>query len=386
MSNFGFSVPGKEIAQATPELNNASQANPNSITAAGDNKPAAVDAIAKKQEELDAQYIDKRSVTISLSNQYSLYRQVNSKVLPKRHDVIGSSYNSSTILTSNRAEMEAYMPPIIGVSASNDEFVTRVKAYFNNFCVVVDELGKTLDISFRYNHYRDFLDIQAKENEILARYEIANKQDPIALKEAVNAKVNDLNALESTKYKYGNPINVTDYILYRHCLLYSGVAKDPALINSNPSIRFYIKDDKRELENEQKFRKAKNLARANYVKLLNDNELFKAVFINYCVKNNIPVMNGLAMESIKQQELLDTYSTVEPVKFNKACEDKDIVLKGLIETLIAKGKLNRATYNQNISMVTGEYIGANMTEAVIWFKNPANNAIVENFKNSLIYG
>lgn len=385
MPNFGFSVAGEKGNTPNPDINNNSQVNNNGNTPAADEAAGAA-IMEKKKQELDAQYIDTKSVTISLSHRYSLYRQVNSKTLPKRHDIIGSSYNSSIILTSNKEEMEAYMPPIIGVSPSNEEFVTRVKAYFNNFAVVVDELGKKLNISFRYNHYRDYLDIKSKENEILSRYDAADKHDTKSLKEALAEKINDLNALESTKYKYGNPINVTDYILYRHCLLYSGIAKDVSLINSDPSIRFYIKDDKREAENEAKFRNAKNLARANYVKLLNDAELFKAVFIDYCTKNNIPINSGLAMDIIRKQELLDTYSTNEPVKFNRACEDKDIILKGLIETLIAKGELIRATYNQNISTASGEFIGANMKEAVVWFKNPANNAMVENFKNRLIYG
>lgn len=385
MPNFGFSVAGDKGNTPNPDVNNSVQNNNN------DNTPAAKEAagatvIEQKKEELDAQYIDTRSVTINLSHRYSLYRQVNSKVLPKRHDIIGSSYNSSVILTSNKEEMEAYMPPIVGISPSNDEFVTRVKAYFNNFSVVVDELGKTLNTSFRYNHKRDYLEVKSKENQILAKYEAADKHDIRLLKEALTEKINDLNSLESTKYKYGNPVNVTDYILYRHCLLYSGIAKDISLINSDPSIRFYIKDDKREAENEAKFRNAKNLAKANYVKLLSDAELFKAVFIDYCTKNNISINNGLAMDIVRKQELLDTYSTNEPVKFNRACEDKDIVLKGLIETLIAKGELVRATYNQNISTATGEYIGANLKEAVVWFKSPANSSMVENFKNRLIYG
>lgn len=385
MPNIGFNVAGEKGNTPSPDINNNNQVNNNGNTPAADEAAGAA-IMEKKKQELDAQYIDTKSVTISLSHRYSLYRQVNSKTLPKRHDVIGSSYNSSVILTSNKEEMEAYMPPIIGISPTNEEFVTRVKAYFNNFAVVVDELGKKLNVSFRYNHYRDYLDIKSKENEILARYDAADKHDIKSLKEALAEKISDLNALESTKYKYGNPVNVTDYILYRHCLLYSGIAKDVSLINSDPSIRFYIKDDKREAENEAKFRNAKNLARANYVKLLNDAELFKAVFIDYCTKSNIPISSGLAMDIIKKQELLDTYSTNEPVKFNRACEDKDIVLKGLIETLIAKGELIRATYNQNISTASGEFIGANLKEAVTWFKSPANNAMVENFKNRLIYG
>jgi len=372
-----FSLGGGKANDATP-VNKESQ----DIQPAG-NTPAGFSATSETKEELESQYVDKRTVTINLKQKYSLYRQANDKSLPKRHDVIGSSLISSRTLTSNNKEMEAYMPQLIGIAPNNEDFVSRVKAYFNNFSVVIDELGKTLDISFRYNHKRDYYKVIAEENKINDKYESASKRTVDEIKEALKEKINDLNLLESSKWQYGSPLNLEDYLLYRHCLLYRDIAKDMALINSDPNIRFYFKDDKKEAERELKLRAAKNNARSNYVQLLNNKELFDAVLIQYAINSNIPINNALNMSRTEQEELIDNYSNNEPIKFNNICTDKDVILKGLIERLIAKGELQRMTHNQNITTYAGEFIGANMKEALTWFKNPEHNALVENYKNKV---
>ena len=346
-------------------------------------KATAVSQEAIQDPELDMAYVDRRSVTISLVANYSLYRKVNDKTLPKRRDVIGSSIRSSRTMSANKAEIEAYFPNIVGLAPNNENFITRVKAWLNNISVPVDELGKTFDTSFRYNRKRDYLMFKAKEDKINEEFASVNRQDINALREALERKIEDLTLLESEKHKFGNPINVADYLMYRHCLLYKDVAKDSAFINSDPSIRFYFKDDKREADLQAKMRLELNNAKSNYVKIVGNSELFNAVFTQYCVANNIPVTVGANMSEIDKQNHLDKYSIQEPVKFNKICNDKDLVTKAFIENLIARNELNRATHNQNITTFDGEFIGANIKEAVAWFKNPANSARVDAWKNKL---
>lgn len=340
-------------------------------------------AEVEADDDLDMAYVDRRSITISLVTNYSLYRKTNDKSLPKRRDVIGSSIRSSRTLSSNKGEVEAYFPNLIGLAPNNEMFVTRVKAYLNNISVPIDELGKTFDTSFRYNTKRDYLKFKAKEDRINEEYASANRQDINVLREALEKKINDLTLLESEKYKVGVPVNVSDYLIYRHCLLYRDVAKDTAFINSDQSIRFYFRDDKREADLQAKLRLELNNAKSNYVKIIGNSELFDAVFVQYCVMNNIPVTVAATMNELDKQNHLDKYSIQESVKFNKICNDKDLVLKSFIENLIARGELNRATHNQNITTYDGEFIGANVKEAVAWFKNPANNARVDAWKNKL---
>ena len=162
-------------------------------------------------------------------------------------DKIGSCVRSSRTLSSNKGEIESYFPALIGLAPNNENFISRVKAYLNNISVSVDELGKTFDISFFWNRKRDYLRFRAEEEAIETAYMNSDRKGVKELREALEAKITKLNLLESEKYKYGYPIVLDDYLIYRHCLLYKDVAKDIALINSDPSIRFILKMTKEKL-------------------------------------------------------------------------------------------------------------------------------------------
>lgn len=337
----------------------------------------------EENESLDREYFDRRSVSISLVKNYSLYRKANDKIIGKRSDYIGSSISSSRTLSANKAEVEAYFPNIIGLAPNNENFITRVKQYLNNFQVKVDEIGKTLNISFHYYKKRDFFAIKEQENKINEEYDAFPRQDLNKLKEALKNKIVKLNALESTKYQYGYPDNVEEYLIYRHCLLYNDVAKDIAFINSDPNVRFYFKDDQKEAEKLAKFRTEVNRAKSNYLNCVQDKELFDAVYIQYCNFYGLPIISSLAESTIVKENNLDKFSATEPVKFNKICGDKDIRLVATIEKLISRGELTRLPNNQNIVLPSGEFVGSNVKEAVIWFKNPDNASVVSALSNKL---
>lgn len=339
----------------------------------------------QKQEELDKPFTYKRSITVSLIQNYSLYRKANDKVLPKKRDYIGSSIRSSQVLASNRAEVEAYFPQLLGISVNNENFVTRLKQYLNNIQVPVNELGVTFDCSFRFNHKRDYFAFKAREEEIEMAYKKANKQSTKDLRAALAIKINDLNNLESEQYAVGSPVNITDYILYRHCLLYRDVAKDTALINCDPFVRFYLKDDAKDKERQQKLRQEINNAKRNYIEVIGDDEMFNAVYIQYCVVAGLPIVNSLLSERMDKENQLDKFSATEPIKFNSIVKDKDLRIKSLIELLIARGEFVRSQFNQNITTQDGEFIGANMKEAIVWAKNPENENVLAAFKNKLKY-
>lgn len=328
-------------------------------------------------------YTDERSITVALVKNYSLYRRANDKVLPKRRDHIGGSVSASRILSANKEEVETYFPNIIGLAPNNENFVTRVKQYLNNIRIQVDELGKTFDISFFYNKKADYYRIKREEEKIEIAYSKANRQDLSKLKAALKEKITRLNLLESTKCKLGHPVNVEDYLMYRHCLLYNDIAKDIAFINSDPTIRFYFKDNQKEAEKLKKFRTELNKAKVNYVACLGDDDLFDAIYIQYCIVNGLPIVSSLAEDIIERQNKLDKFSTEDPVKFNKLCNDKNLKLMAVIEKLIAKGELTRSEYNQNIMTSDGEFIGSNIKEAIAWFNNPDNSSAVNAFYNRL---
>lgn len=335
------------------------------------------------EEDLNAPYTDKRTVTISLVHNYSNYRKANMKVLGQRRETIGSCIRSCQVLSSNAKEVDAYFPALIGISPNNPDYITRVKAWLSNIQFTISENDVSLNTSFVYDHKKDYLEIQRKENAINAEYDKVDRSNTSAIKDALKKKIEALNALESTKYQYGHPEDIEAYLMYRHCLLYKEVAKDVALINSDPTIRFYIKDEAREQERQKKLTKERSDAMANFVRLSDDNDKFDSVFVAISIIRNDNLAEAMLKDhSVKQSIVMDFVNT-NPDKFNKLVSDKNIQMKAFIETLITRGELVRSEFNQQISLPDGTFVGANMNETIAWFNNDANKAVRTALENKL---
>ena len=336
---------------------------------------------AVKEAELNSPYTDKRTVTIAPVQQFSAYRRANIKSMPPRRNIIGSSISSTRILSSNKDEVEKYFPQIIGISPNNPEFVTRVKAYLSNISFNVQDAGSTLNISFTYDKKKDYLTIKEKEEKINAKRESVARNNTAAIKEAVKVWTQEINDLESEKAKYGHPDNIEEYLLYRHCLLYRDVAKDISLINSDSSLRFYIRDENKEAERAKRLVDERRKAMRNFLALESSDKKRNAVFIQMTVNNGGNISEAMMKTSDQQISALMNYLNDNPDKFNDLFEDKNVEMKSFIETLIARGELIRPEYNQQISTADGTFIGSNMNEAVAYFNNPTNKPVLEAMQN-----
>lgn len=357
--------------------------NPTTQAGAQQESSVKIEKPAVKDESLEQEYIDKRSVTISLVHNYSNYRKVNMKVLGQRKETIGSSVRSCQILSSNAEEVNAYFPALIGLSPNNPDFITRVKAWLSNIQFTINENDVTLNTSFIYKRKADYLAIKAKEDKINEEYDKVDRANTSAIKEAVKRKVEALNTLESSKHKYGHPENLENYLMYRHCLLYNDVAKDIALINADPTLRFYIKDEAKEAEKAKRLTEQKTKAMKNFVELNATDSKFNAVFIAMCISRNDNLSEALLKDRSEKVSMLIDYVNMNPDKFNKLVDDKHIQIKAFIETLIVRGELVRSEFNQQISTADGTFIGSNMNEAIAWFENPDNKDVRTAYENKL---
>jgi hypothetical protein len=304
-----------------------------------------------------------------------MYRKVNMKVLGQRKEVIGSCITTCKRLAANDGEVKAYFPNLIGLSPTHPDFVKKVKEYLSNIQVVINENNVTFDTSFVFEHKSDYLKFKKREDKINEEYEKVNRSDIKSLKEALKHKIEALNTLESEKYKYGHPVKIEDYIVYRHCLFYRDVAKDMSLINVDPYIRFYIKDEAKEAERMKKINTARVNAMRNFVEISASPTKFNNAYIQMCVHKGDNVANSLLKSKTVMQTELMNFANEQPEKFNKIVNDKTSATKALIETLIARGELVRSEYNQQITTPDGGIIGANLNEAVAYFDNPANKDV-----------
>lgn len=334
-------------------------------------------------EDLNKEYVDKRTIVISLVHNYSNYRKVNMKVLGQRKETIGSSITSCRVLSSNAGEVNAYFPALVGLSPNHADFTSRVKAWLSNIQFVVNENDVPLDISFIYNTKKDYLDFKKKEDAIDEDYAKVDRTNLSAIKEAIKKRVNALNTLESEKYKVGHPVNLEQYIIYRHCLLYRDVAKDTAIVNSDPSVRFYIKDEAKEAEKQKKLTEYRMQAMRNFIELNASPTKRNAVYIAIVASRNENVSEALIKTDSEKTSYLMDYVNTHPDKFNKLFADKNITTRAFIETLIVRGELVRSEFNQQISTADGTLIGSNMNGAIAFFNNPDNKDIKELYENKL---
>jgi len=333
--------------------------------------------------ELNKPYIDNRTIIISLVHNYSNYRRVNMRTMGQRKEVIGSSITSSKILCSNAKEIEKYFPTLLGISSSNPDFITRVKSWLNNIQFSIGNDDATLNVSFRYNKKSDYLAIAKEEKRIEQEYTKVDRTNLSVLKEALKHKIDELNRLESSKYEYGEPVDVEQYLIYRHCLLYREVAKDTAFINSDPTIRFYIKDEQKENEKKKKLVNDRMKAMNNLAELYSSEEKFNAVYINIVSYNKENISEALLKDKTDRTDYVMSFVNSQPDKFNSFFSDKNIVTKAFIETLIVRGELYKSEFNQQITDAEGNHIGANMNEAVAYFNNPENAEVRKVYENKL---
>ena len=335
------------------------------------------------KDDLDEPYTDKRQIVISLTHNYSNYRKANMKVLGQRKEIIGSSITSCRILSSNKGEVEAYFPALVGLSSNNPEFITRVKAWLSNIQVSVNENDKVLNTSFIYNHKKDYLRIKAEEEKIDEEYEKVDRANLKAIKDAIKKRVEALNTLESSKYQFGRPENLEEYLIYRHCLLYKDIAKDMVLINSDNSLRFYIKDENKEAAKRKKITEERIKAMRNFVDIGASDNKFNSVFVSIIIYLGKQLAIELLKTDAEKKAIAIQFVNEHPDKFNKIVNDKNVNIKAFIETLIARGELVRSEFNQQISTADGTFVGSNMNEAIAYFNNPANKDVRTAYENKL---
>ena len=225
------------------------------------------------------------------------------------------------------------------------------------------------------------MNIKAEEDKINARREAVPRNNVAAIKEAVRIWVKDMNDLEGKKYQYGRPEQIEDYLMYRHCLLYHDVAKDTALINSDASLRFYIRDEGKEAERAKKLLEERKKAMRNFLALEASDKKTDAVYLQMIVSIGGNVGEAIVKTKDQKTAALMAYLNESPDKFNDLYDDKNVEMKAFIEALIARGELVRPEFNQQISTADGTFIGSNINEAVAYFNNPNNAALLEVMKN-----
>jgi len=310
-----------------------------------------------------------KKINIYWKENRSGFYVANKKEISPEPRLIGSAQSSVSKMLAQSEEQAMLMPILVGESPTSQNWQKRLATYWHSLSVPILPSGRELEIGFKYD-YNTTNDIRRSHIDKLNKTEI---KDSSSLSQYVEKSVN-----EEDKYKYGEPINIEDYMLYRYCLTYRDVANDIKDVDKSSKIRFYLfsKEQRDKLRKEAHLNKKKALAK--YLEVIKDE--------GWVLDLLYVLGRGLSAEKMDKEEReqeLYKESEQKPNEFIALAEDKNVKLKGYIERLIGASILKRLP-NSSI-IVDGnapEFIVANtIEEAITFFNNEERNkAKINEFK------
>jgi len=355
--------------------------------------------------------VENKKVHIFWRKIESSYAIANRKVLVEAPRKLGSSISSVQKMLANSDEQKKYMPDIVSIAPSSNDWNKIIKAYWDSISEDIPEIGKPLEVGFIYDinsiefadsikvynnsvdakkklssdkDIKDYFDnkLNSVEKEFMKQVKEANlisdvRKSDEKLAEAYRIKYDSIVTIESERHKFCKPINIADYMLYRYCLVYRDVANDKDLAEKSPKIRFYLQD-------ESSINRYKKLAQDNERNSMN---LFLDLIKN---KNDVEdVLYAMGLGNEIPEDDTDRFSylnnkrTTDTAKFISIASNKNRALLGKIEKLIHKNILRRLEGSSVIVDGTdpGKIIGRNMDDAVTFFKNDENKAIISEYES-----
>jgi len=169
------------------------------------------------------------------------------------------------------------------------------------------------------------------------------------------------------------PINIKDYIIYRHALTHPHVARSKDEAARDQTKRFYIVDPNQTAKAAMKSNEVEDQAMAIYYKYRED--MIKIDQILTLMGRNIDKMDKndkiLELKKLAQRnrELSERAQIEQLNRFISIAEDKNLELKFLIEEAIAIKYLSRVG-NNIVYAENGNLVGENLEDAVLYFNNP----------------
>lgn len=244
-------------------------------------------------------------------------------------------------------EEERFLPRLIGTNTKSEHWDKATKEYWAGLSVSIPEGngendGLKLNISFKYDSK------EQEEYNKTCTYQSGLKQ--------------------------GTPVNISDYILYRYCLVYNRVANTFEDINNSPKIEFYLFSKEEEISLKSNVFKTVKEANQLFYRQMSDRQWVDWVLRIFIASDKNTKIYSKDLDTISEEEkdiILGKYVQDQPSKFMEIANDKSLEIKAFIELCVASNKLTRIPNTETIVM--GETpIGSTIGEAVIFLTNPKN--------------
>lgn len=315
-----------------------------------------------------------RKVEILWKYNPSTFEKMNKDVLGEPFRKVGSSITAVNKIISNEnsAMLRFLMPSFLGIDPDSKDvnWDSHIKNYWDSLSVDISSGGRNLETGFSFslddNRRSTYIEKLAKENNIKSDEDLADF--------VMGFKGSKPNVPEEYKWKYGEPLNTEDYLLWRYVLNYKHVANDITDINKSPNIRFYLHTQEDRDKIKKDAAKLKREALTAYTEFVN----------NASIDDYNDVLSILTPDSIRdivsnkdlddKQSVLMEQAINEPKKFIELVKDKNLKNKATIQRMIAFGVLKQLPGSTVIveSADPSVIIGNNMDEAITFITNEKN--------------
>lgn len=251
------------------------------------------------------------------------------------HRAIGPCWDvrsKSNVTGLSFEEEKAIMPSILKIEADDRGFRQAVTNYFDSIVTPVPQRGVVLEIG------------------------LANDNQPISTSNL--------------------PLKPKDFVAYRHAIAHRDVALNKEDGESTFGKAFYIHDPKGTSESAIKLSELEDKATALYFKYKGDIVKVDQILVMLGIQINKLTH---AEKVLKFKELSQRGSGIESEQtdrlnnFIEICTDKDLEYKYLITEMIGAKFLKKVGTNILLAE-SGEKVGDNMEDAVLYYKNPKNSS------------
>lgn len=277
-------------------------------------------------------------------------------------ELIGSSFRSTggyvTGLTLE--EERRFLPSIIGVSVNDPGWDAAVKAYYQNLSVPVPLItGLVLEAGYIYPDEKS-AEAGQKEQE-------SEWQKHVRIRET---EARHYNMSFSTRNAKGNPISLSDYILYRYCLEYGDVANRPEDAYNTNKIRFVMSSEEAERKTREIALSSKKKATSHFLSLVAEKpqDLLDIVAVL-----ELPEVRH-EKDALALEDFMYNWVQNNPEAYLNVALDAKLKSKATISRAIDHGVLRRIP-NTSVIMYDDIELGKNMNEAISFLNADLNKEL-----------
>jgi len=289
---------------------------------------------------------------------------------PTLHNLkIGSALKakSNTPLRGLEYEEEVkYLPEVVGYAPSDNDWRKVTSEYWNNISVSIPADGMTIE------------KLQGKILTFKIAFEHASDKQAFESVFNFEEKAKIIKKLDLDK-KCDLVDGISDYILFRYCLVYSKVANNVEDVNRSPKIQFYLYSKQNEVKTNHQALKARVRAGNKFAEILMKESIIDSVLLLF--DQDISVFEDLAEKHLVLEGLIKN----SPEKFLAYVEDTQLEVKAKIKRAVDLRIIHNPDntdsyyYGDNNDVA----LGNTLLDAVLFWTNEKNAKVIQVIESRL---